>query len=187
MIGFSNTYWIHKTAIKQQSNMGRWYYGDINGKFWFGTQDSCCIEKYGGVAEQEFEWNGCHCCAEEDCEDDHCDCYDSYEAHKADLDDEEPEIQETESANFSITKAKFEEIAVPWLRENADLQQHMKQMEFETEECHGLTKISWKELETHGVTGELEQKCADYCLLKQIELFFEKNPNETECNYNGEL
>lgn len=168
--------------------MGRFYYGDINGKFWFGVQDSTSIEKYGGTAEQEFEWNGCGCCAEEDCEDDHCDCYDSYEAHKEDLDDEEPAIEANDNANFSITKAKFEEVALPWLRENADLQQHIKIMEFETEVRHNHTTISWKELETHeGVTGELDVKCADYCLLKQIEHYFEKNPNATECNYNGEL
>jgi len=190
LLGFSNTYWIHKTAI-----MGRWYEGDINGKFWFGVQDTSSIEKYGGEVEQDFEWNGCRCCAEEDCEDDYCDCYDSYEAHKEDLDGEEPEVQESGDVKLSITKAKFEEIAVPWLQSNEDLKQYIKEIVYKEEGGYDIIlgntpiRISYEKLETEEVSvgSEIEVKLADYCLLKQIEQYFERNPNETICGFMGEL
>jgi len=43
--------------------MGRYYSGDINGKFWFGVQSSNAIEDLGGVVEEQegYEWQGCRC------------------------------------------------------------------------------------------------------------------------------
>jgi len=42
--------------------MGRYYSGDINGKFWFGVQDSNAIEQLGGVVEEPIlKWDGCDC------------------------------------------------------------------------------------------------------------------------------
>ena len=42
--------------------MGRYYSGNINGKFWFGIQNSNCIEDLGGTVEEEsYEWQGCRC------------------------------------------------------------------------------------------------------------------------------
>jgi len=179
--------------------MGRWYNGNIHGKYWTGVQDTACIEKYGGTIESVFEWNGCGCCAEEDCEDTYCSgCYDSYEAHEADVDGEEPEVQETDNySNMSITKEDFETTAVAWLRENEHLKKHVKRMEFkevvvnfekEDDKKYNCIEIHEEEAEIDidGCDRETLSDVADYIFLKQIELFFEKNPNAVDCSFTGD-
>lgn len=37
--------------------MGRNYYGDIKGKFWFGVQKSNCAERFGGELRLSFEFD----------------------------------------------------------------------------------------------------------------------------------
>jgi hypothetical protein len=62
--------------------MGRFYDGDIKGKFWFGVQDSEDIENLVNVTPNiEYSWHACNCVAEiNSCE--YCRyCYDSKEAH----------------------------------------------------------------------------------------------------------
>ena len=39
--------------------MGRYYYGDINGKFWFGVQSSTDASNFGGEAEELYCWSCC--------------------------------------------------------------------------------------------------------------------------------
>ena len=43
--------------------MGRYYSGNINGKFWPGIQHINCIEDLGGTveAQESYEWQGCRC------------------------------------------------------------------------------------------------------------------------------
>jgi hypothetical protein len=177
--------------------MGRYYEGNIVGKFWTCVQDSACIERYGGTVESQFEWNGCGCCAEEDCEDEYCSgCYDSYEEHLAALDEgDEPEVQETDNySNMSITKEDFETTAVAWLRENDHLKKHIKIMEFtEVKRTYYdktyIIDIHSKEAEVQDIDkGDKAtwSYVTDYIFLKQIELFFEKNPDAEECNFTGE-
>lgn len=61
--------------------MGRFYTGDIEGKFWFGVQDSDDVEKLVNITGYTYySWNVCHCTAEMD--EDYCkQCYDSKEEH----------------------------------------------------------------------------------------------------------
>lgn len=42
--------------------MGRYYWGDINGKFWFGIQSSTDAENFGAVAQEFYCWD---CCQED--------------------------------------------------------------------------------------------------------------------------
>ena len=37
------------TTKKERSKMGRYYNGDINGKFWFAVQSSCAADRFGGT------------------------------------------------------------------------------------------------------------------------------------------
>lgn len=39
--------------------MGRYYHGDINGKFWFGIQNSLDASHFGGVGEYVYMWSCC--------------------------------------------------------------------------------------------------------------------------------
>jgi hypothetical protein len=61
--------------------MGRFYGGDIEGKFWFGIQDSNDIENLVTITSNTFfSWNVCNCVAEID--DDYCrNCYESKNEH----------------------------------------------------------------------------------------------------------
>ena len=62
--------------------MGRFYDGDIQGKFWFGIQDSNDIENLVTItACINYSWKVCNCLAEIDsC--DYCkDCYESKNEH----------------------------------------------------------------------------------------------------------
>ena len=62
--------------------MGRFYDGDIQGKFWFGIQDSDDIEKLVTITGQEYySWKCCHCSAEIETSDFCNDCYESKEEH----------------------------------------------------------------------------------------------------------
>jgi hypothetical protein len=37
--------------------MGRHYYGDIEGKFWFGVQKSNCAERFGGELRLSYDFD----------------------------------------------------------------------------------------------------------------------------------
>jgi hypothetical protein len=61
--------------------MGRFYDGDIQGKFWFGIQDSDDVENLVTIkGNTDYSWKACNCCAEVD--EDYCrQCYETKEEH----------------------------------------------------------------------------------------------------------
>ena len=62
--------------------MGRFYDGDIQGKFWFGIQDSSDIENLITITPQVYyAWKCCHCFAEIDSSDYCKDCHESKDEH----------------------------------------------------------------------------------------------------------
>ena len=70
--------------------MGRYYYGDIEGKFHFGVQSSDDINNLidNIEHEHEYEWITCGCTVDskEDKSRNYCnDCYSSYEEHKQEI------------------------------------------------------------------------------------------------------
>jgi hypothetical protein len=65
--------------------MGRYYHGAIEGKFWFGIQDSGDISNLVTITpEMAYMWKACLCCA--NIKDTYCtycnDCYESKEEHE---------------------------------------------------------------------------------------------------------
>jgi hypothetical protein len=46
--------------------MGRWYFGDIAGKCWFGVQDSNDASNFGVEHTEEYSFHGCGCSYEPD-------------------------------------------------------------------------------------------------------------------------
>ena len=73
--------------------MGRFYNGDIEGKFWFGVQDSDDVENLVTVnAYVYYSWKICNCVAEIDAYNYCNQCYDSISEHiEAAVKDEEYE------------------------------------------------------------------------------------------------
>jgi hypothetical protein len=88
--------------------MGRFYYGDIEGKFWFGVQSSDDISElisYGNPHQSNI-WKSCGCNVDEDIPTDkYCmDCYDSKNEHidiVTEEGDYEDELLYTEDNNIS--------------------------------------------------------------------------------------
>ena len=96
--------------------MGRFYDGDIQGKFWFGIQDSDDVENLVTITGNTYySWCVCHCVAEID--EDYCrQCYDSKEEHiDAAIEDESYEDEclyyEDCSLGYSLDKSThYEEL-----------------------------------------------------------------------------
>jgi len=79
--------------------MGRFYHGSIEGKFWFGIQDSDDISNLVTIKHvMTYSWKSCHCCAEIDIdnnEDKYCnDCYESKEEHEESVIEEDGENED---------------------------------------------------------------------------------------------
>ena len=85
--------------------MGRYYYGNITGKFWFGVQDSCDATNFGVEPKDELCYACCGCLTDE--EESYCNmCYESYDDHKKeylkdnDIEDDENNFSLIEESNF---------------------------------------------------------------------------------------
>jgi len=80
--------------------MGRYYYGDIHGKFWVGVQSSDDASFFGVNPQDEYRYHGCHCSATEEVTGDsdhdqllYCQqCYDSYVQHYEDTIDQRDDM-----------------------------------------------------------------------------------------------
>ena len=102
--------------------MGRFYSGDISGKFWFSIQNSQDASFFGTIGKSIIIFQHCECCMN-DCEDDeilnklYCKkCFSSYDEHRAailteldqDLDLATWTISDSEIAyEFDITHLKI--------------------------------------------------------------------------------
>ena len=90
--------------------MGRFYDGDIEGKFWFGIQSSSDIENLVTIAPcMYYSWKICNCTAEIDCQEYCKDCYDSKEDHiisvtENDEYDDETLYYEEQCCGYSLDK-----------------------------------------------------------------------------------
>ena len=76
--------------------MGRFYHGAINGKFWFGIQDSDDIGNLVSVdPTNEYMWKVCSCDRDATNEDEYCtSCYESKVEHEEAVIDDEGEIHD---------------------------------------------------------------------------------------------
>jgi len=91
--------------------MGRFYSGDIEGKFWFGVQGSDDIQNLVTISEHiYYSWKACNCSAEID-DTDYCKfCYENKEEHINDvkeMDEYEDEClyYEDNCAGYSLDKS----------------------------------------------------------------------------------
>lgn len=70
--------------------MGRFYYGDIEGRFWFGVQDSDDISNLINIKYiSSYSWKCCDCCADIKYDKYCSECYNSYEEHKEKISEDE--------------------------------------------------------------------------------------------------
>ena len=70
--------------------MGRYYYGNIEGKYWVGIQGCCSMNKFGATDKDRYEYCCCDCQCDKG-DPDYCQsCYESKEEHKEAMLEDDP-------------------------------------------------------------------------------------------------
>lgn len=163
--------------------MGRYYSGDIGGKFWFAIQDSWDAEYFGREPEEVYLFHYCSCYAPIDdigndkafCEN----CFNSFEEHMK-------ECEDTKTWHVSDAEAKFrfeEEDIDDVLSKISELEQSVgKYMESYTIRDSG--EIEYIYTLTSDVQKESLPLIARLCLGKQIAYCLEKRG---VCTFYAEL
>ena len=190
--------------------MGRYYSGNINGKFWFACQSSDAMEKYGAVLHDpmfRFKSCGCRCDYTPDDEKDYCEeCFNSYEDHIKEVRDETDDDNDTEcfeedetGGNFTYDKDMFEDQGLPFIEEHKDLfNKYIESITFDDDDDYAYEEKwvvtedderpdAFESRDDGGTrpTREENKILADLCMLKQIQHFFEKEECES-CEWYAE-
>ena len=171
--------------------MGRYYYGAIEGKFWFAIQCSSMIENYGGwINHDQMNWCGCSCPAYYG--DPYCgSCFSDFDDHKQAVLEDDIELEEDGSIptqeeccpDMEISRDAFEETALPFISEKESLcKEWLEEFEISDEEGH-----EYEETIKNGCPEHYLSTIADWCMLKQIQKYFDNNPEEDECQFSGEI
>jgi hypothetical protein len=173
--------------------MGRYYFGSIVGKFWFGIQDDSDVITLGGKPEHIYEFCGCNCIITEDEMDNFNDkqfaycqhCYPSFKAHLSDVEiDDEASFDvnnnkspvELWSIHPNMEYYRFTQKDLEWL--NANL--------YELENSVGEFMDSYKIIDNNEIeydyelpdeidSREVAETIARLCLGRQIKYCIEKN------------
>ena len=78
--------------------MGRYYGGDIEGKFWFGVQSSCDINNLVDIEYiTEYVWKACGCNARIEDETFCTDCYENYTEHVLAIQENDYDMEEDDT------------------------------------------------------------------------------------------
>lgn len=164
--------------------MGRYYSGDINGKFWFGVQNSNDADNFcenpDNVRKDRHNFKVCNCPNYDN--DSYCmECYDSFEAHCQDagsqdlMDDEIVEIEYYfNQEHLQFIKNKLNEL------KNELGQNVMDKLELEIGDSDNGYHYDY---EIDGVSY-FEHLLARYCLGRQIEACLTDNG---VCTFGCEL
>jgi hypothetical protein len=173
--------------------MGRWYHGNIHGKFWFGVQSSDAMQNYGAV-EQPADFMFKVCCCSCDCGEasgqDYCGgCYESYEDHIKEVRDEWDDDSITEcfqpdesNGNWEYDRDMFEDQGLPYIEKHEELfNKYIESLTFNEDNDYAY-EINWTKEDFGADVGEI---LADLCMLKQIQHFFEKEDEDT-CSWSAE-
>jgi hypothetical protein len=190
--------------------MGRYYYGNINGKFWFGIQSSAPLDEYGGrEIGCECFFRSCHCqCDDQEysedntpLNDDYCqNCFKSLEEHKKavadeykeDHPDEEPDEEDLylwefgNMYNWEITRDEFKEHCEEHIERNKKwFHKYIKSMTFDKDGDYEYDFEYADDEEKLEKCDELG-KLADLCFMKQVEAYFENEPEQEVCGWSAE-
>jgi len=181
--------------------MGRYYNGDITGKFWFGVQSSSPMEQFGAVELAcRLEYLGCGCAcdfdADEPDENAYCsDCWESYEQHLEEAKDAngDDELTETwmsceDSGEWEFNREQFELNGVAFINQHQELfDKYINKITFNTDMEYD---VEWADDDNRKYQAlehiDEDVILADLCMLKQIQKFFEENPDEDICGWNAE-
>ena len=141
--------------------MGRYYYGDIEGKYGFGVQRTDCMVEYGAYNDgYVLCFGSCSCEVErEDVGTDFCsDCFETRDEHLEAINEQSDDCVslttcETQEVRFIMTRDVFE-------KSKSFIEEH-------------------KDSTNRSIMADIE-------MLTEIRTFFEENPDKDECRWVGE-
>ena len=180
--------------------MGRYYYGNIKGKFWFAVQNSNAMLKFGAKELGKFYYfNGCGCSVgnghifqnDEPSDVAYCkECYNSYDEHKKDIIDYYDELWYEDNVwEWEMDRFEFEDEGMKYINTHKDLVNSIIEIVVNEDDDFDYD-IEFKK-DANGNELEIprhqEEVFADYCMLKQIEKYFEKNTDVgAVCSWSAE-
>ena len=176
--------------------MGRYYSGNIEGKFWFGTQSSDDATHFGVEPVEQYEYYGCQCCAtdnitEDDEENDTLFCRNCYESLEDHLEKtEEERIDNKTYYQGNEIYYDFQQNSLPSIKKEikklekkvGKYMEHFKIID-KTEEAEGIHYEYHVPKEVTLKAGELEL-IARLCLGRQILFCVETYGG---CSFHAEL
>lgn len=159
--------------------MGRYYYGNIEGKFWFGVQDSDDISNLCNIDyETLYYWEGCNCdtnlvqiknigyCSN---------CYNDKESHLKDIDDDNDTqlYNESNMIKYSLIKDIHEEqIKSKLISIESQIDLNLFKLIFDKDNKFYNYHLKISEENSKKIDMQL---LARYCLGKQILEYFTNN------------
>jgi len=160
--------------------MGRYYYGNITGKFWFATQDSNDAVNFGGMDGGDimcYAGCGCHlkCGSGHFCED----CYDDYDQHiNSAIEDGHIEEEDKDKPDILIQECGFFEMSFDG-DQLEEVQRHIAEYEkivlplvvsFKMDEADGYSYDLELQPEYYSTENrDTDALIARWCLAKQVE------------------
>ena len=174
--------------------MGRYYSGQISGKFWFGIQSSVDACNFGAAPEHVINYHVCGCTYEpnenENDETQYCrDCFESCEQHKQEIIDEEIECYDNKKTwavseselSFSFGNAHIEQVIELVNELEEQVGKYIPEYVIKDEDdeiTYNCDKM------TQNMTNDEHILVARLCLGKQILYCLEKHDS---CNFYAEI
>ena len=177
--------------------MGRYYYGDIAGKFWFACQSSYDAENIGGIVSVgRMVYMICNCEYEHSAHK-YCHiCYDSYEEHLKDLreddfitkdnipGDNQPLIWKNSEVDCYFDEGSLEIVEEHIKTLYEKIGHLIEDFTMENEENSYEYDIDWNEEYLDIDTKKEEELVARYCLARQVAQCIK---DKGECHFYGEF
>ena len=164
--------------------MGRFYWGDIEGRFWFGVQDSDDISNLINLTYiSTYSWKCCDCGTDADINyDKYCnECYDSYEEHKQAIHEDEYTDNGDADTHDDVYANKVVDMSEKLYYQNNDISYEI----YKDEHYDELLK-SLKELEPN-LTDKVMQEFANIDHDDKILNTFEKSFEKAELVFKEEV
>lgn len=174
--------------------MGRWYYGDIHGKCWFGVQSSSDASNFGVEPTKEYRFRGCGCLYEPNNpykmdKMAFCSCYNSYEEHMEEIkdyiEDVDPDNHKTwhigDCIYYDFTEDNLLQVQEVVKELDEEIGHYMKNFTLANTKGNGITYTF--EITDKRIGKKKQEKIARLCLGLQIIKSIETNGS---CSFHVE-